>query len=61
MRAVAQMGYQCVEFYAPYFEWSDAQAKQMRKVLMSSAFIAAFDTQRVGTISQRIRSGARGS
>ncbi len=33
MRAVAQMGYQCVEFYAPYFEWSDAQAKQMRKVL----------------------------
>jgi len=33
VRAVAQMGYQCVEFYAPYFEWSDAQAKQMRKVL----------------------------
>ncbi|MGA2100986.1 MAG: sugar phosphate isomerase/epimerase [Candidatus Sulfotelmatobacter sp.] len=33
VRAVAQMGYQCVEFYAPYFEWSDTQAKQMRKVL----------------------------
>jgi sugar phosphate isomerase/epimerase len=33
VRAVAQMGYQCVEFYAPYFEWSDAQAKQMRKVM----------------------------
>jgi sugar phosphate isomerase/epimerase len=33
VRAVAQMGYQCVEFYAPYFEWSDAQAKQMRKLL----------------------------
>ena len=33
VRAVAQMGYQCVEFYAPYYEWTDAQAKQMRKVL----------------------------
>jgi sugar phosphate isomerase/epimerase len=33
VRAVAQMGYQCVEFYAPYFEWSEAQAKQMRKLL----------------------------
>ncbi len=33
VRAVAQMGYQCVEFYAPYFDWSEAQAKQMRKLL----------------------------
>jgi sugar phosphate isomerase/epimerase len=33
VRAVAQMGYQAVEFYAPYFEWSDAQAKEMRKLL----------------------------
>lgn len=33
VRAVAQMGYQCVEFYAPYFEWSEGQAKQMRKLL----------------------------
>jgi sugar phosphate isomerase/epimerase len=33
VRAVAQMGYQCVEFYAPYFEWTDAQARQMRKLL----------------------------
>ncbi|HEX6805209.1 MAG TPA: sugar phosphate isomerase/epimerase family protein [Terriglobales bacterium] len=33
VRAVAQMGYQCVEFYAPYFDWSDAQTKQMRKLL----------------------------
>ncbi len=31
--AVAQMGYEAVEFYAPYFEWTEAQAKQMRKVL----------------------------
>jgi sugar phosphate isomerase/epimerase len=33
VRAVAQMGYQCVEFYAPYFEWSLTQTKQMRKLL----------------------------
>ena len=33
VRAVAQMGYQVVEFYAPYFDWSESQTKQMRKVL----------------------------
>lgn len=33
VRAVAQMGYQAVEFYAPYFQWTDAQARQMRKLL----------------------------
>jgi len=33
VRAVAQMGYQCLEFYAPYFEWSENQAKQMRRLL----------------------------
>ena len=33
VRAVGQMGYQAVEFYAPYFEWSDAQAKSMRKLM----------------------------
>jgi sugar phosphate isomerase/epimerase len=33
VRAVAQIGYQCVEFYAPYFEWSESQTKQMRKLL----------------------------
>jgi sugar phosphate isomerase/epimerase len=33
VRAVAKMGYQCVEFYAPYFEWSEARAKEMRKLL----------------------------
>src|ERR1700681_3673800 len=33
VRAVAQMGYQAVEFYAPYFEWTEAQARQMRKLL----------------------------
>ena len=33
VRAVAQMGYQGVEFYAPYFDWSENQTKQTRKLL----------------------------
>jgi len=33
VRAVARMGYQCVEFYAPYFEWSENQTKEMKKLL----------------------------
>ena len=33
LRAVARMGYECVEFYAPYFEWSELRTKQIRKLL----------------------------
>ncbi|MGB9467404.1 MAG: sugar phosphate isomerase/epimerase family protein [Candidatus Acidiferrum sp.] len=33
VRAVAAMGYQCVEFYAPYFDWTESQTKVMRKLL----------------------------
>ena len=33
LRAVAAMGYQCVEFYAPYFDWTEAQTKDVRKLL----------------------------
>lgn len=33
LRAVAQMGYQAVEFYAPYFEWTETQAKETRRLL----------------------------
>jgi sugar phosphate isomerase/epimerase len=33
VRAVVQMGYQGVEFYAPYFEWTETQTKQMRRLL----------------------------
>jgi hypothetical protein len=33
VRSVAQMGYECVEFNAPYYDWNEAQAKQMRKLL----------------------------
>ena len=31
--AVAKMGYQVVEFYSPYFQWTPAYAKQVRKHL----------------------------
>ena len=43
VRAVAQMGYQAVEFYAPYFEWTDAQAKSMRQ-LMDDLGIRCYST-----------------
>ncbi|MGA9039720.1 MAG: sugar phosphate isomerase/epimerase family protein [Terriglobales bacterium] len=43
VRAVAQMGYQCVEFYAPYYEWTESQTKQMRK-LMDDLGIRCFST-----------------
>ncbi|HYK90131.1 MAG TPA: sugar phosphate isomerase/epimerase family protein [Acidobacteriota bacterium] len=33
VRAVAKMGYQGVEFYSPYFEWTPAFAKDVRKLL----------------------------
>ncbi|HVP47974.1 MAG TPA: sugar phosphate isomerase/epimerase family protein [Bryobacteraceae bacterium] len=33
VRAVAKLGYQDVEFYAPYFRWTDAEAKDVRKLL----------------------------
>jgi sugar phosphate isomerase/epimerase len=33
VRAVAKMGYQCVEFYAPYFDWSEEETQQVRKLL----------------------------
>ncbi len=43
LRAVAQMGYQAVEFYSPYYAWSEAQAKQMRK-LMDDLGIRCYST-----------------
>jgi sugar phosphate isomerase/epimerase len=33
VRAVAKMGYEVVEFFAPYFNWTPAQAKDMRKLM----------------------------
>jgi len=33
VRYVAKMGYKCVEFYSPYFEWTPDYARQVRKEL----------------------------
>src|SRR5437763_3022626 len=33
VRAVAKMGYEDVEFYSPYFEWTSDYAKEVRKLL----------------------------
>jgi len=33
VRAVAKMGYQVVEFYAPYMQWTAAYAKEVRSIL----------------------------
>lgn len=33
VQAVAKMGYDCVEFYAPYYEWTPDYARQVRKQL----------------------------
>ncbi len=33
VKAVAAMGYDGVEFFAPYFSWTPAEAKEMRKLL----------------------------
>ena len=43
LRAVAQMGYQDVEFYAPYLEWTEPQVKSTRKV-MDDAGIHCYST-----------------
>lgn len=33
LQAVAKMGYECVEFFAPYYDWTTDQAKDTRKQL----------------------------
>jgi sugar phosphate isomerase/epimerase len=33
VRSVAKMGYECVEFYSPYYEWTADYARQVRKEL----------------------------
>jgi sugar phosphate isomerase/epimerase len=33
VRAVAKLGYEVVEFYSPYFDWTPQQASDMRKLL----------------------------
>lgn len=43
VKSVAQMGYQGVEFYAPYFEWSESQTRDM-KTLLDGLGIRCFST-----------------
>ena len=33
VRAVAKMGYEVVEFFSPYYAWTEAETKDMRKLL----------------------------
>ncbi|HME01108.1 MAG TPA: sugar phosphate isomerase/epimerase family protein [Terriglobia bacterium] len=33
VRAVAKMGYDCVEFFSPYYRWTQDEAKQVRREL----------------------------
>ena len=33
VRAISKMGYQCVEFYAPYYSWDREYAQSVRKLL----------------------------
>jgi len=33
VKAVAQIGYQDLEFFSPYFEWTPSEAKDVRKVM----------------------------
>jgi len=33
LKALSEMGYECVEFWAPYFDWTAARAKEVRKQL----------------------------
>ena len=48
VRAVAQMGYKCVEFFSPYSEWTEGQAKDMRK-LLDDLGIRCFSTHNSST------------
>jgi sugar phosphate isomerase/epimerase len=48
VKAVAQLGYECVEFFSPYYDWSEAQAKDMRK-LMDYLNIRCYSTHNDGS------------
>jgi len=43
VRAIAAMGYEGLEFYAPYFDWTPSQAKEM-KGLLDDLGIRCFST-----------------
>src|SRR5258708_2193989 len=33
VKTVAKMGYECVEFYAPYYDWTPEATKDIRKLM----------------------------
>ncbi len=43
VKAMAKIGYECVEFYSVYFDWSKDQAREMRK-LMDDIGLKCFST-----------------
>ncbi|HEX5411914.1 MAG TPA: sugar phosphate isomerase/epimerase [Terriglobia bacterium] len=43
VRQVAKMGYQCVEFYSPYYDWTASEAKKIRRQ-MDSLGIRCYST-----------------
>lgn len=43
VRAVAKMGYDCVEYFSPYYAWTPAYAKQVRQ-MMDDAGIRCLST-----------------
>jgi len=43
LRQVAQMGYKCVEFYSPYYDWTPDEAKKVRRE-MDSLGIRCYST-----------------
>jgi sugar phosphate isomerase/epimerase len=43
LRTVAKMGYEVVEFYAPYFDWTKAYAKEV-KLIMDDAGLRCYST-----------------
>ena len=43
VRQVAKMGYQCVEFYSPYYDWTQSDARKVRRV-MDSLGIRCYST-----------------
>jgi sugar phosphate isomerase/epimerase len=47
VRSVAKMGYQGVEFFAPYFDWTPDYAKEVRK-LLDDLGIRCFSTHNSG-------------
>jgi sugar phosphate isomerase/epimerase len=49
VRGIAKMGYEVVEFYSPYYDWTPQQAKEVRK-LLDDLGIKALSTHNSATV-----------